>query len=140
MRRPIGLLLIILMLRIPLVICQTQETQASEINLVLNNETRIIENASLNIVGGLSLSGNSTLTLINTILTFLESDDANYTISGNSVLKVKNSVINVGNQRGIQASQNASIELTNVKLYQTRPHRGGNQTGNNTPQLHYCSQ
>ncbi|MCJ7731616.1 hypothetical protein MUP51_04810, partial [Candidatus Bathyarchaeota archaeon] len=120
MKRSIVLLLMFLLLRIPPAICQPQETQSSPVNLVLNNEIITIENANLNITGGLSLSGNSSLTLINTTLTFLESDDANYTISGNSRLIIINSTINVGNQRGIQAQQYAYIELSNVNMYQTR--------------------
>ena len=110
-----------LLLRIPPAICAAHRNpESSPVNLVLNNEIITIQNANLNITGGLSLYGNSSLTLINTTLTFLESDDANYTISGNSRLIIINSTINVGNQRGIQAQQYAYIELSNVNMYQTR--------------------
>ena len=100
-------------------------------DLVLEgNTTEIIEGGEYIMTGGLRLSGNSTLTLINANMTFTKNDEASYTVSGNSKLTIINCSIKWESPRNIQATENAEINLVNVELYST--HQIDNRTYFNT--------
>jgi len=81
------------------------------------NETQIIDEDS-NIIGGLVLNDNSSLTIIDSLILFGEREDAEYTLSGNSKLTAINCTIRWISSNSLQASQNASIELINVEIYE----------------------
>jgi hypothetical protein len=83
------------------------------------NASITIEGGSHIVYGGLILEGNSSLTLNNTVLTFADIEEAEYTVSGNSRLTAINCSIVLESPHSLQASQNASIKLINVEFYST---------------------
>lgn len=78
-----------------------------------------IEGGSHMIYGGLKISGNSSLILKNTVITFANSENLEYTVSGNSRLTIIDSSLIWLNTGSLQAADNASIELFNVEIYST---------------------
>lgn len=92
-------------------------SQIFEDLILETNTSRVIEGGSHNFTGGLFLDGNSSLTLKNTEITFEKNDDAEYRISGDSILTAINCSIVWESPQSIQVSGNASVELNNVELY-----------------------
>ena len=115
-----------LLILIPSVSCVTVASSIIEGFELEGNESRIIEGGTYIVSGGLILADNSSLTFIDTVITFAEVEEAKYTLSGNSRLTAINSSIILQSPHSIQASQNASIELVNVEQYST--HEVNNRT------------
>ena len=96
------------------------QTETIRIDLTLGeNQKKIIENGYYKVEGGLNLSGNSSLHIINARLIFPDEDEHSYTLTGNSGLWIINSTIKLGNPWSLQLSKNASITLINTEIYDT---------------------
>jgi len=117
MNKKTGVLAILLLILTPSVYGETVAEGIID-GIELDGDTSsTIEGGSHIVNGGIILDGNSSLMLNNTVITFADIDDAEYTVSGNSKLTAINSSIVWESPRSLLASENASIELINVKLY-----------------------
>jgi hypothetical protein len=113
MKHSIKALLIILLLISPTL----THGQNTAITLQLTgNQQQTIENGHYYIEGGLMLDENTTLTIINATLTFIDSSENGCNIQGNSILRVINTTIELEDIVSIQASDNASIFFTGSEL------------------------
>jgi hypothetical protein len=108
MKKTIGAVIILLLLLNPPE--ARSQTETIRIDLTLGeNQKKIIENGDYKVEGGLNLSGNSSLHIINARLIFSDEDEHSYKLTGNSGLWIINSTIKLGNPWSLQLSKNASI-------------------------------
>ena len=119
MNRRVSILVVLLLIFTPIVYGETVVAGISESIELDGNTSRTIEGGTHIVYGGITLAGNSSLILNNTVISFADIDDVEYTVSGNSKLTAINSRIIWVNTGSLQASENASIELINVKMHST---------------------
>ena len=81
------------------------------------DQQQTLQNGHYTVSGGLSLEENASLTIINATITFIEPNDDGCKIKGNSVLRVINSTLELGDMGSIQASDNVSIFFTSSNLF-----------------------
>jgi hypothetical protein len=110
MKHPVKALLLILLLMNPR-ICFGQEPIILQLT---GNQQHTIENGHY-LTDGISLTGNASLTIINTTLTF-RSSVSECELKGTSVLRVINSTLEMGEFGSIQVSETASIIFISSKL------------------------
>lgn len=110
---------LLVLLQIPSFFGSTVGTPVIEDFILETNNSQVIERGNHIVSGGLFLDGNSSLTFLNTEITFGENEEAEYRISGDSKLTAINCSIIWESPRSIQVSGNASVELVNVELYST---------------------
>ncbi len=111
-------LLVVLVLITPTLAWGQTETTVIQ----LKDQQQTIQNGHYIVTGGLCLEGNASLTIINATITFIEPNDEGCKVQGNSVLRVINSTLELGDIGSIQASDNVSLFFTSSKLF------GSNET------------